>query len=1001
MKEKINNLLSLLGVFIFIYLVINVLHLSWYIANPEGFFGFSYFIEIVRTSLLVLLLLAICLFGIWYFLYTLLSLLKRKSSIKDLIKPIGIIVFILIMTIFNSVWAGGLSFFISFELADKYSLINKTDDYLNDGKIDKAFKLAVKSYDKENNRHVGWVFALTKLYSLTDFDKKQKLFSKYEATINYGYCLKQTLEKDNGEKLFKEAILLANSPLLHSEQKNLLIFPTLSLAEINFNRQNYKVSDKYFEEFYDVFVESESEDTKQIINTYLMLAEKASRVGDFKKATKLYTESLELYEKSELSKESSNYLSLLTLASIGELYNENYTNASRLLLKCAPIAEEKEDKPVYLDYLMAKAQYCLLAGINNQGNEDVIAKSFTEKLFGDSNKSLKPHERMIKESEKCYIELVEKTKDIAGKNSYDYLYALIKLGDFYYVNSQFKMANKLFDKALALIEPIKDDNKDLYYDIYLKSLKIKNIDRKIDISKLDEFEDFIFNNLNSIYLILTEEEKEKYVLHLQKQMDFINSFYVTADSDLSRKRLYDNIISFKNVALSSNSVLRDYIRNSNNDIKSAYYKLLNEKKQLSMSSESLNNLKKAERIKVNEKELLAKIYSDPKFERFAAKSIDWTTIRDTLRENEVTIEIINLPISKYPNKDKQYYALLIKPGLTSPILIKLFKESELEDLLNVKGDTKTSINIIYDLNKKKLFDLVMLPIEKYLSDNSVIYLSKSGTLHNISMSGLLKDKNWDVFILGNTRQITSRSKLKKTDKVELFGDIDYNLGVDTISEGSRSNEITNFKYKNLKHTKYEVESIGKLFSNYEGKSSEILTGINASEAAFRKISGTKTDIIHLATHGSYKVYDFNSNLFNSNQFESTSLLRSELALAGANSLDWNTSDNDGKLTSLEISELDFSNVDLVVLSACKTGLGDVLGSEGVFGLQRAFKIAGAKSLIVSLWQVPDKQTSELMYKFYSYYLSGDSKKESLDKAQREIRDTYPNPYFWAGFELIE
>jgi CHAT domain-containing protein len=113
------------------------------------------------------------------------------------------------------------------------------------------------------------------------------------------------------------------------------------------------------------------------------------------------------------------------------------------------------------------------------------------------------------------------------------------------------------------------------------------------------------------------------------------------------------------------------------------------------------------------------------------------------------------------------------------------------------------------------------------------------------------------------------------------------------------------------------------------------------------------------------------------------MIRSGLILSGANS-SWQQVDpriadeEDGILTAYEISLLDLSNTDLVVLSACETGLGEVQGSEGVYGLQRAFKIAGVKNIIMSLWQVPDKQT-----------------------AQKTMRDKKLEPYYWAGFVLME
>lgn len=112
--------------------------------------------------------------------------------------------------------------------------------------------------------------------------------------------------------------------------------------------------------------------------------------------------------------------------------------------------------------------------------------------------------------------------------------------------------------------------------------------------------------------------------------------------------------------------------------------------------------------------------------------------------------------------------------------------------------------------------------------------------------------------------------------------------------------------------------------------------------------------------------------------------------------------DDGILSAYEVSQLYFFNTCLVVLSACETGLGDISGSEGVFGLQRAFKMAGADYLLVSLWEVPDYETQMLMTKMYTNWLKGMEIREAFRKTQEELKEEYrEDPYKWAAFVLIE
>jgi CHAT domain-containing protein len=193
----------------------------------------------------------------------------------------------------------------------------------------------------------------------------------------------------------------------------------------------------------------------------------------------------------------------------------------------------------------------------------------------------------------------------------------------------------------------------------------------------------------------------------------------------------------------------------------------------------------------------------------------------------------------------------------------------------------------------------------------------------------------------------------------------------------------------------------------------------ANEESFKYLSAENCNILHVATHGFYLPTDkaeksdflksmpiFATNANGIIQFDpiATSMLRSGLAFAGGNKA-WKGEQvpegiDDGIATSAEIANISLAGTDLIVLSACETGLGEV-NDEGVFGLQRAFKKAGANTIIMSLWKVNDHITQMMMTSFYGHLLSGKTKRDSFRLAQQEIRAEYPNPYQWAAFIMLD
>ena len=218
----------------------------------------------------------------------------------------------------------------------------------------------------------------------------------------------------------------------------------------------------------------------------------------------------------------------------------------------------------------------------------------------------------------------------------------------------------------------------------------------------------------------------------------------------------------------------------------------------------------------------------------------------------------------------------------------------------------------------------------------------------------------------------------------------------------------------LPNTLTEVEHINSMLDTRKWGIS-LNTGDNANEPNFKSLSGDRAPmVLHIATHGFYfaapeqkrKQPINKQGMENPFRYADDPLLRTGLILSGANTV-WTGGElppgvDDGILTAYEVSNMDLRKTQLVVLSACETGLGDIKGGEGVFGLQRAFHLAGAGSIMMSLWPVPDKETRELMEMFYTNWMTGMSLYDAFSESQKAMRNKYPNnPEKWAAFVLVE
>ena len=262
------------------------------------------------------------------------------------------------------------------------------------------------------------------------------------------------------------------------------------------------------------------------------------------------------------------------------------------------------------------------------------------------------------------------------------------------------------------------------------------------------------------------------------------------------------------------------------------------------------------------------------------------------------------------------------------------------------------------------------------------------------------------------------------NRAVLYGGLDYYSKIETKVKGAHTTmkhaDVRGMGFRggkeNLKHTKIEVEKIGEEFRKAQWVCL-FDTASLGTEESFKSISGKKIGCLHISTHGFYHTQKdagytgYNFMLIDNHiaSAEDKALSRSGLIMSGANHFlegeKLPDDAEDGILTAREIADVDLNGLDLVVLSACQTGLGDISQGEGVFGLQRGFKKAGANSILMSLWEVDDKATQILMTQFYKNWLSGLSKHQSLKSALKYLRETedgrYNEPKYWAAFILLD
>ncbi|MBE2209245.1 MAG: CHAT domain-containing protein, partial [Saprospiraceae bacterium] len=658
-----------------------------------------------------------------------------------------------------------------------------------------------------------------------------------------------------------------------------------------------------------------------------------------------------------------------------------------------------------------------------------------------------------------FFEAKENTEKTLGKSHPKYSTRLSNLAFLYYSKGQYDKALPLYLEAKENAEKVLGTPHP-QYGVMLNNLTLLyhstgDYDRALPL--LRQALQNNYHQLNQSFSFLSEAEKEKFASTLIDNFEVYQSFfsdYQPQQPEVSGDA-YDIELARKGMLLRAGIQMREALKVGGDTTAIALYDDWQARRRIIAAE---GNKPIAERradlpaleaeAEKMERELAQR--SAPFRENKRLGTARWQDVQARLQPGEVAIEFAAFQYrsAKRWTDSTQYMALLLRPGMAHPEMIPLFEQRRLDGLLS-RADSLTSSNpaSLYrggdpdDDNKqssygKELYELVFAPIQSRLqAGDSVIYFSPAGGLHRVAFAALPLEGNkrlmdrYRLVQLGSTSELLreASSQLPAGADIVLFGGMDYQP--DTLAWTAAAGKVPgmipfgrswrNERYKDmgpfdpLSGALSEVESVARLA---QGKGLRVAkyTGTEALIERYMALSGAGSPgILHIATHGFYlpapETKRNDRLLMTGNDMAASTdnpLRRSGLAFAGAEHTRRGRLipagvSGDGFLTAANAAHVPLPNTRLVVLAACKTALGDLSTGEGVYGLQRAFKAAGAEYLLLSLWNVPDKETGEFMELFYTRLFGGQTIEAAFEATRKEMKRLYENmPEIWGAFVLV-
>ena len=760
----------------------------------------------------------------------------------------------------------------------------------------------------------------------------------------------------------------------------------------NFNLAEhwYLMNEEYVQQLNDDYMGAD----KYLYYTYLR--DLYINAGKYDEALKYAELSKREFQRIYVPEDGEYYMPYMSLANIYKLKRDSaqcYAQLDTLF-----IAADKFKEPKQIQYLYISRAGCYaafknyeLALVDYQEADKVLATKYPQSdgdritlfaLMGGMEHRLKHYD----ESERLYKEYADGMRMLHGENSDAYMDAI------YYLANAEGFAGHIKEACI-------------HYSLSIEKNKVQ---------------------IRSRLPYYTVEERESYWNTKSETLRNMTPFAIKAEQWQTEftKDCYDGLVLSKSFLLESERSTYDVIKNGGTAedlhdvamIAAMQAKIRGWERNYNLNADSILDL--TSKADILEKKLTDRCRSYGDMTSFM--NIGYKEIKKKLNDGDVLIDFTDF-VSE--SRGRVYAAYLVNKSQKYPLLKELFEESVIDSMNVPQPDMYYT-----DKYGKELYRLLWEPFKDAVKDGATVYYVPSQLLFQIALEslpmedGTLLGDHYAFVRLSSAREVVRNSgrlnidvATKKTNAI-LYGGLKYDLAADVMKEEAAKYDITSSLlttrgnilrgdsvYRELPETKKEIDGIESILKSQRFAITPY-TGVRGTEESFLNMNGNAPQILHVATHGFYYTPDAAQKIDYLRGYEDAMSL-SGLIMSGGNAA-WRGKELPqgvlgGILTAANICRLDLSGIQMAVLSACQTGQGKAT-PEGLFGLQRAFKKAGVQTLVMSLWNVSDVVTKEFMIKFYeNLALNSWSKRKAFNNAKTYIRGRYADPYYWAGFVMLD